>query len=810
MGFTVALRSKGQKREVCYAKAIQWENGKGGVLRRERHRLMQRLLVGVESVARVGMGNTVGRNVQRFRATDMVRGKGLFSDDINVGNALTLKIVRSDRHHSRLRKVRVSKALEMPGVIGVLTAKEIPGDNLHGVVIKDQPLLAHEKVRFIGEPIAVVVAESEEAASRGVEAVEVEYEDLPPILDPRTALEPGSPLIHESGNLLVKRCIRKGDAGDGFAKSDLIVTRAYFTHRVEHVCLEPDAGVGYIDDNGVLVIHASTQNPHYDQSEVAKILGLPLGQIRVLQELTGGGFGSKLDLTVQGFIGLALYHFRRPVRLAFTREEVFVATSKRHPSEIELKTGVRKDGKLLALKGKMIFDTGPYASYGFPLAMRAAIHATGPYEIENVEIDSYSVYTNNPIAGAMRGVAIVQTTFAYESQMDILAEELGIDPLEMRKINALKPGSVTSTGQVLNQSVGILPALEAIEPFYQAAKSKWKREDLPIHRRRGVGLGAMWYGIGSMGVKNPSRANIQMDSEGRITLYSGAADIGQGSSTILCQIGREVLGLEPGMVRLVVGDTKQTPDAGPTCASRQTYISGNAVKNAAQNMADALLSEAEEVLKTSRSFLSLQEGFVLDIRDASRRIPLPSLAERMSGKGHPMEWEGYFDPETTSLDLDTGQGIPFGSYTYACHLALAEVDMQTGEVEVAKIVAAHDVGRAINPQQVEGQIHGGVGMGLGFTLMENYIEGTTSSLSEYHIPTSMDMPAIETIIVEVPDPTGPFGAKGMGEPALAPTPPAIINAVCNGLGKRVYHLPATSERIRMSCVDGKCEERKDP
>jgi CO/xanthine dehydrogenase Mo-binding subunit len=460
-----------------------------------------------------------------------------------------------------------------------------------------------------------------------------------------------------------------------------------------------------------------------------------------------------------------------------------------------MERGVGRDGRLLALKARIICDTGAYASYGIAVATRAAVHASGPYEIENVEVESLCVYTNNPTAGAMRGFGAPQIAVAHESQMDILAHELGMDPLEIRRINALRPSASTATGQKLEASVGILKTLDAIEPYYRSAKGHWKQQGTTSNHKRGIGIGAMWYGIGNTGVQNPSTARIEMAPEGYVTLYTGAADIGQGSSTVLTQIASEILGLEPSKMLLVAADTQCTTNAGATSASRQTYISGNAVKEAAEKLADVLLTEAADVLKRPKASLVLKEGFAMDKGDPQKKVPLPKLAHRAHVRGRPLTWQGHFDPDTTPLDAETGQGNPYATYAYACHLALAAVDPGTGEVRVSKVVAAHDVGKAIHPQSVEAQIHGGVIMGLGFALMEKYKPGKTSSMADYPIPTSVDIPEIITIIIEDEEPTGPFGAKGVGEPALIPTAPAILNAVADALGERIYRLPANPESV---------------
>lgn len=740
------------------------------------------------------MRSYVGRPVERHGGRNLVRGRTAFAEDYPAEGALVLKVLRSTKPHAKILSVDTASARKMQGIAGVLTASDIPGLNRYGCIIKDQPLLAEDKVRFAGEALALVAAEDEESADEALRAIDVRFQDLPPVFDPEKALKPGASPVHEKGNLLSRKTVRKGDVGDGFRRSDIVVERTYRTQRAEHSYLEPDAGTGRIDEAGRLVIYVCTQNPHYDRKDVAALLGLEEARIRIVQTATGGGFGSKLDLTVQGFIALALYHLKRPVRMAFSREEAFLATGKRHPSRIHLKSGVTRDGKLLALQARMLFDTGPYSSYGVPLSMRAAVHITGPYEVENVDVESISVYTNNPVAGAMRGVAVVQTSFACEAQMDVLAQEAGMDPLEFRRINAMKPGSQTATGQTLTHSVGILKTLDALDPAYGEAAS-WKENGEPGRIRRGVGLGSMWYGIGYMSVQNPSHATIHVDENCRIRLCTGVADIGQGSTTILCQISREVLGIEPGLIQIVTADTGRTLDAGATSSSRQTYVSGNAVLDASKKMAADLLDEAARLLNHGKENLSIKESFVVDAQ-GKPLMPLMEVVESLVKNKGSLEWQGYFDPVTTELDPETGQGIPFATYTFASHLAMVEVDTETGTVRVEKVVAAQDVGRAINPQNVMGQIHGGVGMGLGFALMEEFLPGKTLSMSEYHIPTSLDMPHIQGIIVEDPEPTGPFGAKGMGEPSLCPTAPAIVNAIADALGQRIDRLPANPESVR--------------
>jgi CO/xanthine dehydrogenase Mo-binding subunit len=746
---------------------------------------------------------SIGKDCTRFGVVDRLKGRPVFSADVELDRPLSLRVLRSTRAHAGILKIDPEGAYRVKGVIRVFTAHDVPGRNLTGIINKDRPLLAADKVRFIGDAVALVAAESEEAAERALGEIEVTYEDLPAVMDPEEALKENAPRIHEKGNLLFTRKVKKGDVDGAFERCAAVVERTYRTPFLEHTYLEPDAGAGYPEGDGTIVIIASTQNPHYDHSEVVSLLGVEDDRVRIVQAATGGGFGSKLDLNMQGFIGLALYHLKRPVRYVYSREESYLATSKRHPLTMTVKTGADERGRLLAMKTRIICDTGAYGSYGLAVASRAAVHATGPYAVENVDVETLCVYTNQPVSGAMRGFGVPQVAFAHESQLDLIAASLGLDPLEIRRINCLRPGSETVTGQCVTESVGIGDCLDAVRPHYEWAAKTWRAGETSPSRRRGVGIGAMWYGIGNTGVQNPSTAQVEIGLDGSLTLYTGCADIGQGSSTVLSQIVAEILGLAPEDIRIVAADTKYTTNAGATSASRQTYISGNAVRDAADKMADLLLTEGVDLLKVPKDSLVLDSGLIRHVNDPRRAVPLIKAVKRAHKRGLPLKWQGYFDPVTEPLDPETGQGVPYATYAFACHLALVTADVLTGQVEVHKIVAAHDVGRAIYPEGVIGQICGGVAMGVGFALMEEYVPGKTESIKDYHIPTCRDMPEVLPIIVESPEPTGPFGAKGVGEPALVPTAPAILNALSDALGERIYSLPANPERVlEASAISG--------
>ncbi len=704
----------------------------------------------------------IKRYMDRVDAIEKVTGKTLYAGDFNIEGMYFGVLVRSTRPHARIKSINIREALESEGVIRILSYKDIPGNPLFGVIKKDQPLLASDRVRFIGEPILLIIAESEKKAHKAAKLVKIEYEDMEVITSPYQSME-SSTLIHDEGNLLSHRKVIKGDVEKGFEESDIIVERNYKTTWLDHAFLETEAGFGYIDKKGRIIIISSTQNVHYKRKEISRILNMPEESIRIVQATTGGGFGGKLDMTVEGYVALAVYHTKRPVLIRYTREESFLSNTKRHPLYINYKTGATKNGNIKAVKVDIIGDTGPYISYGETVCLRAAVHATGPYEIPNVKVDSRMFYTNNPVCGAMRGFGVPQIAFAHESQMDLIANELHMDPYKIRFINGLKKGSLTATSQLLQASVGYLETLRAIEPYWIRRKKK---------ESRGFGLGSMFYGMGNTGISNPSYGMISISDEGKIVLFTGVCEIGQGSDTVLIQILCETLDIDKKEVLLIRADTDVTKDAGSTSASRQTYISGKAVYNAAIKMRDFLENE----------------GYYKN-RD------LKDIVNRYRDKGFPV-FEGFFDPPTTPLDPETSKGVPYATYAYATHMTEVEVNSITGYTKVIRVCAAHDVGKAINVKNIKGQIYGGVAMGIGLALMEEYIPNKTISFDNYYIPTSVDMPEIEAIIVEDEEPTGPFGAKGVGEPALIPQAASIVNAIADATGIRVYDLPCDMERLK--------------
>jgi CO/xanthine dehydrogenase Mo-binding subunit len=733
----------------------------------------------------------VGIEIPKVDVLEKALGEAKYGADLSYQEPLHLKVIRSPKPHAKIVRIESEEALRVPGVERVFTAKDIPGKNLLGTITKDQPILASDRVRYVGDPVALVAAETEEAAEEAAKKLVVFYEDLPSVIHPEEALQPYAPLIHERGNLLLEFHVIKGDVQRGFKEAGVIVEETYTTTWVDHAYLEADAGLSYLDEEGRITVVCPTQNVHYDQKEVASVLSLPLDRVRIIQCATGGGFGGRLDITVQCLLALAVLHLKKPVRIVYSREEVFQVTSKRHPLKIQYKSGAKKDGVLTAVEVEILGDTGAYASYGGTVAIRSAVHATGPYQVPNVKVRSRMVYTNNSWSGAMRGFGVPQMAFAHESQMNLIAEALRMDPIEVRLKNCFRVGSETATGQTLMASVGIGETLKRVKEWRDRLIISEKDSKKPFIKK-GTGVGSMWYGIGNTGIANPSTAQMEIDPDGEVRLFTGVADIGQGSDTVLLQIASEAIGVPLGEICLIRADTALTTDAGATSASRQTYISGNAILNAIRNLKQEAIREASQLLNIDQKDLFFEEGKVKSRTCLTTSIPIKEIAKR--GR-RILRGEGSFDPETTRLDPETGQGAPYATYAFASHLAEVEVDTETGKVKVIRMIASHDVGKAIHPQNVVGQIMGGVAMGTGFALMEEYVPGEATSFVNYLIPTSKDVPEVIPILVEDEEPTGPFGAKGVGEPALIPSAPAILNAIADAIGQRIYHLPANLERV---------------
>ncbi|MBI2848722.1 MAG: xanthine dehydrogenase family protein, partial [Chloroflexi bacterium] len=699
--------------------------------------------------------------------------------------------------HARIRSIDVTAALTLPGVEAVLTARDIPGIKRVGAPICDQPVLADGKVRQVGEPVAAVAAASEYIARQALARIKVDYEILEPVFDPLAALREDSPQVHEGGNLLKRRRIVRGEIARGFAEADVIVENTYTTPLIEHAYLEPESGLAYLDEEGRLILCLSCPTPHEHRKWVARVLDIDEEMIRVIQMTIGGDYGGKnTNSTIPIFSALALlcHKLKKPVKLTYTRRESFLASSKRHPAYLRFRTGATKDGRLTALQAEIVTNTGAYASSGTVVLIKALTLAQGPYYFPHVFLEGKTVYTNTPFCGAMKGFGAPQVAFAIESQMDLLAGRLGIDPLELRMRNAFKPGSETATGQILGESVGIRETLEAVRPYYLEMKHLLGRQENQ-KVKRGMGVACMWAGIGIEEKIDWSEAYAEMGRDGQIRIQTGVADVGQGTHTVLAQVAAQELGVPLDCVCIISGDTDLTPDCFLAVASKQTYMSGNAVRQAIGSLKSALLDTASKVLEQKAEHLQFRDGQLLSSADPSVRLSLKELAGYCQEAGTPLKYKGRIDLPLSRLDPDTGQGVLWSFYTYATQVAEVEVNLEKGEAKVLRVIAAQDVGKAVNPLSVEGQIEGGVLFGLGFALTEDFIPGKTHSFAQYRIPRITDAPQIVPIIVEVAEPTGPFGAKGMGESTSNATAPAIINAIENACGIRIFDLPATPRRI---------------
>lgn len=756
----------------------------------------------------------IGARVVRKDAREKVLGKARFVADIFVPGMLRVKVVRSPYPRARILRVDPSEALQVEGVVGVFTAKDIPGRNCIPVVLHDLPLLADGEAKFHGEPVALVAAETEEAAEEGARRVVVEYEELPPLLDPLEALDPSSPKIFGQDNIFKHWKVRRGDPDRAFAMADLIVENTYRTPYQEHAYLEPQGMLAIPTPDGGIEVTGSMQCPFYVREGVATVLGLPLAKVRVVQAVTGGGFGGKEDVPsiVAGQAALVALRTGRPARLIYTRDEDILSMSKRHPGHIYSRYGFTKEGILIAAEVRYILDGGAYSTLSPVVAWRGTVHAIGPYRCENVRVDTYAVATNKVPCGAFRGFGSPQVLFAAESQMDEAAYKLGLDPIEIRRRNALRDGDITPTGQRLRAEVGLLGALERVE-----VASGWKeRFKLPQtktgERRYGIGCSTVHYGVClGAGGRNLDRAGafVQLMYDGSAVFAVGTTEMGQGMHTVLSQIVAEELGLPYEAVRPLAPDTHMVPDSGPTVASRTTVMSGNALRDACAPIRRQLLEVASSLLGVEDpSKVRLENGIA--IGPDGRRVGYDEILRRCFLERRHLASSGFSVSPETTWDPETGAGDAYITYAFAANVVEVEVDMETGEVEVLRVHAAHDVGRAINPIGVEGQIEGGTAQGLGYALMEEvlYDRGRmiNNQFSTYLIPTARDVPPIEAHFVEHPTVVGPYGAKGFGEQPLMGIAPAVANAIFNATGCRLRELPMTPERVWKAIREARTEE----
>jgi CO/xanthine dehydrogenase Mo-binding subunit/aerobic-type carbon monoxide dehydrogenase small subunit (CoxS/CutS family) len=742
-------------------------------------------------------GGVVGRRLPRLDGARKLSGAEVYGADEWPADALLARVVRSPHAHAQFALGDIDTFVAaQPGVVAVFTAKDVPGNNIFGVIpaFADQPALAEGVALFRGEPIAFVVGEEAAMQALDLARFPVAYKPLPPLTTMAAALAEDAPRLHANrpGNILTRGRVARGDAEAGLAEADVVVEGEFETGFVEHAYIEPEAGFARrVGDR--IEVQACTQAPYMDRDGVAGILGIAPEDVRILPTAVGGGFGAKLDLSVQPFVAIAAWRLGRPVRMVYSRAESIQTTTKRHPAHIRMKVGAKRDGRITAIDFEADFNTGAYASWGPTVANRVPVHASGPYFVPNYRARARAVHTHLVPAGAFRGFGVPQSALAQEQLYDELAQKLGLDRLEFRVLNALEVGQPTVTGQVFADGLGFKRCLEALRPRWRAARSEAEAFNAsaggPL--RRGVGVAGMWYGCGNTSMSNPSTIRAGLTPEGRIALFQGAVDLGQGSNTVVSQIFADALGVSIDALDILGADTDTTPDCGKTSASRQTFVTGNAAAKAGAAMRRQLLRLANA---GEDARLRFEPGaLVLAGAGGETRIALANLP--LNEAGFVVECVETYDPPTTPLD-ENGQGEPYAVFGSGAHLAEIEVDVELGRVRVTRLTCAHDVGRAINPTLVEGQIEGGAAQGLGLALMEEFIPHRGENLHDYLIPTIGDMPPVECILIEDPSSEGPFGAKGVGEQALIPTAPAIFNAIHHATGVRLTRAPATPDRVR--------------
>lgn len=716
------------------------------------------------------MTSLIGASLPRPDAPGKVTGATLYPADLVRPGMLQLQVVFAHRPHARIRAIDTGLALQHPGVVAVFTAADVPY-NAHGLIDADQPVLCSDVVRFEGDKVALVVAESKEAAVAGAGLVVVEYEDLPVVTDPRKALAAEAPLVHEhlGSNQLLHIPIRKGDVAQAFAEASVVLEETFTTSWQEHAYLQPEAGIAFLDDRGRVVIETAGQWLHEDRRQIAQMLQLLEDQVIVRYAAIGGAFGGREDLSMQHLLALATWKLKRPTALAWSREESMIAHHKRHPMIIHCRWSAQKDGRITAVEAEVIADGGAYASTSVEVVKVATVFASGCYEIPNIAVDGYAVYTNNIPCGAFRGFGAPQAQFASEVMVTRLAYALGIDPIEMRRRNIYREGSLEPTQQPLPPGVSALPVLErCVEEARSRLGYEGPRQHPAPHLRRGIGIACGMKNVGySFGFPEQATATVDLFGKAEIEraeVHIGAADVGQGSHLVLRQIAAEVLGLRLEQVTMICNDSGETPNAGSASASRMTLMGGRAVR-------DAALAAKEKW------------GLTDDFR-------VQATVQ-------------YRPPATTALDPVTGAGVPNYCYGYAAQAVEVEVNLLTGQVQVLRIISVHDVGQAINRQQVEGQIEGCLAQALGYALLENFQVSDghilTPYFSTYLLPTVLDMPTeVVPIILELADPNGPYGARGVAEMPLVPFTPAVASAIHDATGVWLTEQPMTPERVLMA------------
>ncbi len=750
----------------------------------------------------------VGKSLPRTDAAGKVFGKTPFAGDYVMPGMLHMRVVRANIASAELIRLDVEKARALDGVARILTASDlpdrmaatdIPGQTGQKRMDTDQQVLVRSRVKYFGEPIALIAAETADIANRAAELVEFDLAPLPGVYDPLEAMQPGAPLVQGKNNIVAEHKINKGNAAAGLASADFIVEKTYTTPFQEHAFLEPEVGLAWLDENDVVNIRVSTQVIEHFRA-IADAIDVPHNKVRIRGALVGGGFGGKEDITVEIYLALMAKYTNRPVRLEFTREDSFVGHGKRHPFQLRYKTGIKKDGKICGLDVDIIADSGAYVFLSPYVLLYGAVAAPGPYKIDNLNVYARAVATNNMFTSAFRGFGGMQACVAYEQQMDECAKVLGMDRIEFRRRNYLKTGDAISTGFVPPSAIWTEQCVDLAWEKVNSDKDSQPPENTP-HIKFGIGVAAYQQSYGRLTfLHDTSEAWVGIEVDGTVIVRSGVTDIGAGQISALGQIAVEVLGVTLDDVVIYNSDSAVTPLAGTTTATRALYMTGNATKQAAEGVRRRLVKRAATAFAVQPDEIDLggNKAFVIDNPEQSMSIV--DLVKLCAAEGiHRSELVNFHAPFSDYLDPDTGQGQAHPDYTYGAHAIKVSVDTETGEVQVLRSIAVHDVGQCINRAAVEGQIEGGTQNGQGYALSEEmlYEEGRllTPSFSEYLMPTAMDMPRVEISLLESRSGIGPYGAKGVGEPAITPVAPAIANAIADAIGVRVYEMPITPERI---------------
>ncbi|MEX1247986.1 MAG: molybdopterin cofactor-binding domain-containing protein [Anaerolineales bacterium] len=750
----------------------------------------------------------VGRTLARPDAIEKVTGSALYTDDLEFEGMLFAKVRRAGVPHAFLKRLDISKAKALKGVIRVLTAADIPGEHNHGLVYYDWPVMigVGERIRYVGDALAIVAAETEELAEQAAALIDAHFELQPVISDPVQARREGVSQIHEKGNLLKHIKVRKGSVDLGFVEADVILEHTFHTPITEHAFLEQECSIAVPTPDGRMEIYVGSQIPYQDRTQVARVLGWPEKRVRIIGQLMGGGFGGKEDIAGQIHAALLANATGRPVKLLFDRHESMLVHPKRHATQIRIKVGAKKNGRLVAMETELYGDTGAYASLGDKVMTRATTHSAGPYDIPHVRADCYAMYTNNPPAGAFRGFGVTQSAFAVESMMDMLAAKLKLDPVELRQLNALDVGSVTNTGQTLHESVGLRECVDKVSTeMHRLTPHPFQPRIVPNapHLVRAWGLAAAYKNTGlGGGAPDKSGADLELFEDGSLEVRSSAAELGQGLVTVMRMVVAEEMDVAPSQVRVLVMDTDLTPDGGPTTASRQTYVTGNAARLAAQTLRNAITAALAEKYDVRPQQIHFEAG---KVHANGHSLLFGEVAKEMKAMGQqPRVLYEYEAPKTQPLG--SGGDMHF-AFSFAAQAAEVEVNTLTGEVRVLRVIAASDVGTVVNPLGLQGQVEGGVMMGLGNALTEEFImqDGyvVTDHLARYRVPGIMLTPEITSIVVEHPTTEGPYGAKGVGEVSSIPTTPAITNAIYNAVGVRIDKLPVDQELIARQFWEGK-------